>query len=109
MVFKIALQRLEFLPVVMARAERTNGLRDEDVIVAGRAEMLGQPAHFALEVAEFPSSQQVLEQGERRPQPPRPDPHLMDPFRIAPANGGLIGGKMLEALESDDGECVGYR
>ncbi len=51
-VIKVIFQNCEFLFVMMARLERTKSFRDQDIIVAGRAELLGQPHKLDLQFAE---------------------------------------------------------
>src|SRR5262249_35489494 len=89
----------------LAIRDRPHNALDEHIKFARRAKFLGDPLELGLHVLRLRISKHLSKQGDRRPQAPKSDPHLVQSLRVAAERGWLIGDKLAQARPGNGLKC----
>src|SRR5512134_899019 len=90
------LERLQDRLLRHPLGHRPESLGKKDVEIARWPERLHQPAQLACELLDKFGREMFAKAGEERAQSPRGHAHLVDPFRVGPADRRLVSAKLSE-------------
>src|SRR5262249_6796349 len=78
---------------------------DEHIEFARWAQFLSDPLELGLHLLRLRTKKHVGKQRDSRPQTPKSDPHLVQPFGVAAERGGLIGDELAPTHPANGLKC----
>src|SRR5262245_47730285 len=89
----------------LAIRDRPHNALDEHIKFARRAKFLSDPLELGLHLLRLRINKHVSKQGDRRPQTPKSDPHLVQSLGVPAECGGLIGDALAQTRPGNGLKC----